>query len=253
MFNILSKLAAIIETLIAVVIPLASPTPSPLAPIASESAQVVSISPSPTPISLASPTPTHGGQELINKLTKQLEEVKVEIAKITPTPILQADFCRNIPYAQSVLPIGHYRTADGDCFLKPVETSTPVPVPVTEPIYASGDEIMIWDNIATELNQGLKSEFINVEGFSEVKLVFKGTDVNGNIASGCQYAYAHSSNQIVEHYYSTYLYFPTNPTSCSNSVVIPIKNKYLRIYGWTNFGKGGTISAKLSPIPFASN
>ena len=53
----------------------------------------------------------------------------------TPTPTVapSSDFCRNIPENQTVLPLGMYRSVDGDCFAQPPSTPTPSQTPASTP------------------------------------------------------------------------------------------------------------------------
>src|SRR3989344_8251010 len=120
MFKFFGKIVALIESLISVIIPLASPTPTLVAqsptPI-----PVVETTESPTPFPIEiisepvetfspSPTPT---QDLLNNLIIQLNQLKQEIAAYTPEPT---------PAPQIIYIVQ-----------TPIPTPTPVFIPVSTP------------------------------------------------------------------------------------------------------------------------
>ena len=109
MINLLQKLVAIVESLIAVVVPLASPSPEPVVlPSNSPVVESLAVSPTPTPLLTPMPTPspvlTPTPSPDIQTLIKQLEELRAEIVAYTPEPTPQ-----------------------------PTPVSTPTPTPTPEP------------------------------------------------------------------------------------------------------------------------
>lgn len=142
MFNFLrEKLVEVITTIVAILTPGVSPAPSPVPETTSSPTPIVSVGlglpiesilPTPTPTDSPSPVLSPSATPDISKLVDDLNKIKEELIAATPEPTLipQPDLCRNIPYAQSVLPNGYYRTVDNDCFPKLVETPSPVPTPL---------------------------------------------------------------------------------------------------------------------------
>lgn len=123
MFNWISKIILSIAVFLGVSSPAVLPTPEP-------TQQIISTISSPTasPISTKlSPTPKPIDDAYSEQL-KKVNEAKDNFFKPSPTPTL-ADFCRNIPLNQSLVPLGMYRTADGDCFNSPLGTAAPAPTP----------------------------------------------------------------------------------------------------------------------------
>src|SRR3989344_1693249 len=120
MFNWITKIILSIAVFLGVSSPVALPTPEPIQQIISA---IASPTASPTPTKL---TPTHTPQ------TINISTPIPVVVRATPTPLL-ADFCRNIALNQSLVPLGMYRTVDGDCFIMPTETPTPTPTPIPTP------------------------------------------------------------------------------------------------------------------------
>lgn len=88
MFSLFQKLVAIVESLIAIVIPFAFTTHTPVL-VSSTPMIEVKNTQTPTPVvsssSVSTSTPT-SNNEAISELTKQLAELKEQISKYTPEP-----------------------------------------------------------------------------------------------------------------------------------------------------------------------
>jgi hypothetical protein len=144
MLTLFKQLVSIITSIVAVLtfqhqaLTAITPVPSSIVEVTSTptvTASPYQKTPSETPTATHKPTPqpTPDVAGLVNQLNQIQQQIAAYTPEPTPTLIPQADFCRNIPDNQTVLPLGMYRTVDGDCFTMPAETPTPLPTPTPTP------------------------------------------------------------------------------------------------------------------------
>ncbi len=193
MISFFAKLVAIIESLIAVIIPIAVNTPAPIAPVASESyVEVVStpvnsptpsvspglvlsatstplvepeisLTPTPTVSVTPTPTPTPDIQGLLN----EIKELKQEIINYTPEPT---------PTPEVKVVIVH---------VTPIPTPVPTPIPTPVPTLDTQDPLV---RISWAVNGGI----IYYPNTDEAKRI------GGDIVLGCRMCILISSDELVD-------------------------------------------------------